>query len=43
MISDDRGIKDRELGDGVPSGPVWVGGPEKGNSNGISKKEKKDV
>jgi len=43
MISDVRGIKERELWDGVPSGPVGAGGPEKGNSNGISKKEKKDV
>jgi len=38
MISDARGIKERELWDGVPSGPVGAGVPEKGNSNGNSKK-----
>jgi hypothetical protein len=37
MISNVRGIKERELWDGVPSGPVGAGAPGKGNSNGISK------
>jgi hypothetical protein len=41
MISDVRGIKARELWDGVPSVPVGAGGPEKGNRNGISKKRRK--
>ena len=43
MISDVRGIEERELWDGVPSWPGGAGGPENGKSNGISKKEKKDV
>jgi hypothetical protein len=33
MISDVRGIKERELWGGVPSGPVAAGSPERGNSN----------
>jgi hypothetical protein len=41
MISDVRGIKERELWDGVPIGPVGAGGAEKGNSNRISKKRRK--
>jgi len=40
MISDVRGIKERELWDGVPSGSVEAGGPEKGKSNGISEKRR---
>jgi len=40
MISDVRGMKEREHWDGVPSGPIGAGGTEKGNSNGIPEKEK---
>jgi len=41
MISDVRGIKERELWDGVPSGPVGAGVPEKVKSNGNPKKRRK--
>jgi hypothetical protein len=41
MISDVRRIKDRELWDGVPRGPIGAGGPQNGNTNRISKIEER--
>jgi len=39
MISDVRGIKERELWDGVPSGSVEAGAPKRGRVTEFQKRE----